>query len=630
MTKWEEELNSEQLIAVKHEGLPLLVLAGAGSGKTRVLTYKVAYLIQEKQVQADKILLLTFTNKAAGEMKERVRLLVGQMPGFAGTFHSFCAFVLRRWGDRIGLNHNFVIYDEDDRTQALKMAMKTLEIDIKKVKVSGIAAMISKAKNEMLTQTDFASMAKGDYQNQTAEIWQLYQKRLIQYQAVDFDDLLLRTVELLKKREIVEKLRAKFEHILVDEYQDTNKAQYLITKLLAGDGNTLTAVGDFSQSVYAWRGADFRNLAYLEKDYPNLTKVELTKNYRSSQNILDAAYGVIGNNTTHPILNLKAVNDSGSKLNLYEAYNEKDEAAFVLRKIANDNNYSKYAILYRTNAQSRTLEESFIRKGIPYVLVGGTKFYERKEIKDVLAYLKVIANNMDKVGWERIEKIGKRRKTAFETWITKTKEQNNFDQLQTVDLLAGVLRSTNYLSLYDEKDEGDLMRLENIKELASVAAEFANLSAFLENVALVQSEAQSQFDKTQEKVTLMTMHAAKGLEFEHVFVIGMEEGLFPHSRSLMDKEQLEEERRLCYVAITRAKKNLYFSCARERLYFGQRSNNVPSRFLAEIPSHLVEKSRSMAGKQFGRDNRFEFDAPTISADELDYLTKDDFEEIDDW
>ncbi len=642
MIKWESELNKEQLAAVKQAGSPLLVLAGAGSGKTRVLTYKVAYLIQVKQLLAKKILLLTFTNKAAGEMKERVAALTGQMPGFAGTFHSFCAWMLRCWGEKIGLDRNFVIYDESDRLQALKMAMKSLDIDIKKIKVNSVAGMISKAKNEMIGVDDFAGMARGDYQKRTVRIWEIYQKRLTKFQAVDFDDLLLKAVVLLEQDEMTKKLQDRFEYILIDEYQDTNKAQYLLTKLLTGKRDNLTVVGDFSQSVYSWRGADFRNLRYLETDYPNLVKIELKQNYRSSQNILDAAYGVIGNNTTHPILKLSAINDLGDKLVLYEANNEKDEVNFVLRKIAYDNDYGRYAVLYRTNAQSRVLEEAFIRRGIPYVLVGGTKFYERREVKDVLAYLRVIANEKDEVSWERVEKVGKRRRAAFENWLAKLRQRNKkLQQMRTEDLLTGVLQSTDYLSLYDEKDENDLMRLENIKELASVAAEFVDLTAFLENVALVQSEAgnnikTSAFAKRlNDTVTLMTIHAAKGLEFKKVFIVGMEEGLFPHSRSLTNKEQLEEERRLCYVAMTRAKKKLYLSCARERLYFGSRSSNMPSRFLSEIPDYLLERQTAKFKTYNNRRQADDLDKSKIhtviiSADELDYLTKDDFEEIDSW
>ena len=629
MTNWKEKLNNQQLKAVTHSGSPLLVLAGAGSGKTRVLTHRTARLIKEEGVESERILLLTFTNKAADEMKKRVKKLVGSTPGFAGTFHSFCAGLLRRYGKIVGLDPDFVIYDQTDKRQALKMVMKELDIDSKVVKVRSVSAQISNAKNEMLSCEAYWDLARGGYQERVARIWREYQKRLKDYQAVDFDDLLLYGVELLGDEGVKQQLHEKYRHVLVDEYQDTNKAQYELTKLLVEDNEEgLTVVGDFSQSIYSWRGADYRNLEHLNRDFSNLKTIELKQNYRSTQNILDAAYGVIENNNTHPILQLEATKSEGKKIKLYKGKDEKSEARFILDQIREGDSYKDFAILYRTNAQSRALEESFIKSGTPYVLVGGTKFYERREIKDILAYLKVIANPKDEVSWERLDKVGKRRRQAFEEWLDQLKNKKELSKVSSEEFMAGVLSSTDYLSLYDEEDENDLMRLENIKELASVAREFSNLRAFLENVALVQSEAQSDLEDS-DKVTLMTMHAAKGLEFKNVFVVGMEEGLFPHSRSLGEKQELEEERRLCYVAFTRAEQNLFLTYTRSRLYFGRRTSNSPSRFLAETPQHLIESVNRKGGRKIvGAD--YSEEAPKVDEDKLQRAVAEDFEEIDNW
>ncbi len=629
MSNWEEKLNNQQLRAVTHSGSPLLVLAGAGSGKTRVLTHRTARLIKEEGVEPERILLLTFTNKAADEMKKRVKKLVGRTPGFAGTFHSFCAGLLRRYGKVVGLDPDFVIYDQTDKRQALKMVMKELDIDSKVVKVRSVSAQISNAKNEMLSCESYWDLARGGYQERVAKIWRDYQKRLKDYQAVDFDDLLLYGVGLLGNERVKQQLHDRYRYVLVDEYQDTNKAQYELTKLLVeGNEEGLTVVGDFSQSIYSWRGADYRNLEHLNRDFNNLETVELKQNYRSTQNILDAAYGVIENNNTHPILQLEATKNEGKKIKLYKGKDEKSEARFILDQIRKGDSYKDFAILYRTNAQSRALEERFIKSGTPYVLVGGTKFYERREIKDILAYLKVIANSKDKVSWERLDKVGKRRRQAFEEWLSQLKSKKELSKVSSEEFMAGVLSSTDYLSLYDEEDENDLMRLENIKELASVAREFSDLRAFLENVALVQSEAQSDLEDS-DKVTLMTMHAAKGLEFKNVFVVGMEEGLFPHSRSLGEKQELEEERRLCYVAFTRAEQNLFLTYTKSRLYFGRRTSNSPSRFLTETPQHLIESVNKKGGRKIiGAD--YSEEAPKVDDDKLQRAVAEDFEEIDNW
>lgn len=629
MIDWKNELNPEQLEAVSYDDGPLLVLAGAGSGKTRVLTYRVAYLMQEKGASGEEILLLTFTNKAAGEMKERVRKLVGSEPGFAGTFHSFCARILRRWGKAIGIDPDFVIYDEDDRLAAVKMAMKEVGADTRQFKPKSIGATISSAKNELLTAEGFAAFARGPFQETVVKVWRVYERNLRNFHALDFDDLLIFGVRLLES-ETGKRIAEGFKYVLVDEYQDTNKAQYKMTKLLVGESEkaNLTVVGDFSQAIYSWRGADFRNLMNLEADFPKMKTIKLEMNYRSTQVILDAAYGVIRKNTQHPILELKTENGSGDKIELYEARDEKEEARRIVERVQAVGEPGRFAVLYRTNAQSRALEESLIRSGIAYVLVGGTKFYERKEIKDVLAYLRVIANPADEVSWERIDKIGKRRRAGFEAWVGEMREKGKLEKMDTESLLKGALNATEYLSMYDERDENDLMRLENIKELSSVAQEFTDLTAFLENVALVQSEAQVNMDTSGGRVTLMTMHAAKGLEFEEVFVIGLEEGLFPHSRSMMDNYSMEEERRLCYVALTRAKKKLNLSYAQRRMIFGHTESSVPSRFLNEIPEDLLKR----IGKfEMGRKEEVVEGGRKIVPDwEVDAAVADDFAEIDEW
>lgn len=636
MIDWKNELNEQQLRAVCYDKGPLLVLAGAGSGKTRVLTYRVAWLIDQGRVKAEDILLLTFTNKAAGEMRQRVEQLVGKRIGFAGTFHAFCAQLLRKYGERVGLGRNYVIYDETDKKELIKTIVKELGFDERELKPAMVMAMIGNAKNEMLGVGDYAEMARGFSQKQVAQVWERYEMRMRESNAVDFDDLLRLGVRLLEIDEVGERMRAEYSQILIDEYQDTNRAQYQLTTLLDGKRGNLTVVGDFSQSIYSWRGADYRNLNLLKQEYANLETVKLEENYRSTQRILDAAYGVIGNNTGHPILELKAIGKLGDKVMTYEAKNEREEAKFVIEKMNGE--YGKYAVLYRTNAQSRSLEEAMIRAGVPYVLVGGVKFYERKEIKDVLAYLRVIANEVDMLSWQRIEKLGKRRADKFKGWLETVRGRG---ELSTEELLMGVLENSGLVEKFDRNNESDLARLENIQELMSVAKEFSDLNSFLENVALVQSEAQSSLDLDKGVVTLMTVHAAKGLEFSEVFVVGLEEGLFPHSRSIIDKEQLEEERRLMYVAMTRAKEKLYLSYARQRLFFGQRNNGSPSRFLSEIPESLVETVRNRTpayvdGRRKRESNgwrvvnEWETAPKPVNGRVVEELVSDDFDEIDSW
>jgi len=595
------ELNSQQQRATTYGDGPLLILAGAGSGKTRALTYRAAYLILEKHIPAENILLLTFTNKAAGEMKERIqRLIASHLSPFtfhlpyAGTFHSFCAKVLRADGDLLGISHNFVIYDEADQADAIRGVIKKLDLSIKEYKPQSVLNTISGAKNELLSELEYPQYARGIWQKNVAQIYLEYQRFLRQNQAVDFDDLIFKVIDLFKKfPEVLGKYQNKYRYLLVDEYQDTNHAQYVLTKLLASRYRNLTVVGDCSQSIYGWRGANFRNLINLKSDFPALKIINLEQNYRSTKTILDVAYSVICHNTTHPILKLWTKNEEGEKIYLYEASSEINEAEFIVNQISrhlDQYRLSDFAILYRTNAQSRVLEEFFLQSGIPYVLVGGTRFYQRKEVKDVLAYLRLIANPKDTVSHVRIEKLGKARLEKFLNWQERNLSKNK--RLLTLDLFDELLKATNYLELYDPKDEEDLARLENINELRSVANEFPDLNDFLENVSLVEQESLPDKPATngdkKEAVTLMTLHAAKGLEFPIVFIVGMEEGLFPHSRSLLNQSELEEERRLCYVGITRAKKKLFLTYARRRLYFGQHSANEVSRFIQDIPEDLIK------------------------------------------
>lgn len=593
------DLNDAQKAAVTFDSGPLLVLAGAGSGKTRVLTHRVAYFIFKGLARPENVLLLTFTNKAANEMKERMIALIGQSPKFAGTFHSFCAKVLRIDGYQIGIPKSFLIYDEQDQKEAVKEIMKETGISADSISPGSILAAISEAKNQMLTPTQYAEFAKGEFAETVFKIYILYEKYLRETQALDFDDLLIKTVELFKNSPTtLIKWQNQLTHVFVDEWQDTNKIQYALTKLIVGKRKDITAVGDASQSIYSWRGADFRNINYLVRDFPNIKIINLEQNYRSTQNILDAANSVISKNTTHPILKLWTQNHSGEKIKLYTARNGLDEASFVVNEITKLTserafNYKDFVVLYRTNAQSRVLEESLLHAGIPYALVGGIRFYERKEIKDVISYLRLLSNPKEKVSLKRIAKLGVRR---FEKFRNFAKELGDISGNSTLDLMDAVISKTEYLELYSKESEENLARLENIKELRSVATEFPDLDEFLENVALVEQEQEIGVptvwpgESIVGKVTLMTLHAAKGLEFPVVFIVGMEEGLFPHSRSLFDSNQLEEERRLAYVGITRAKKLLYLSYASRRLYFGEKVSNPPSRFIIDIPEELLQSA----------------------------------------
>ncbi len=599
-----KDLNQEQKEAVFQTDGPIIILAGAGSGKTRVLTYKVMYLMLEKGINPLNILMVTFTNKAANEMKQRVQKM-GAAPTVA-TFHSLCAKILRIEGKHIDLPPQFAIYDTQDSIDAVKEAMKKLDISIKDYKPTSILANISQAKNELISESEYSKYARGNFQEKVAIIYPIYQKILSENHALDFDDLLSKTVLLFETNpQILEKYQNRFQYILIDEYQDTNRAQYILTKKLAGKWNNVCVVGDFSQSIYSWRGADFTNLTRFKDDFKNTKTFSLSQNYRSTQKILDSASSVISRNTTHPVLKLWTKNPQGEEVVIFEAQNEQQEVEFIIAnmdKLSKEDKenfkFSNIAVLYRTNAQSRVLEEVFLHNSIPYILIGGTRFYERKEIKDVLAYLRALDNKNDKISLKRIEKIGKRKMDKFLEFQTSF---NTTDKLNTIEILDKIIKRTEYLNLYDENDEDDRERLENIKELRSVALKFPLLTNFLENVSLVEQEYPSNSLRTgmpdgetnnqkPDAVILMTLHAAKGLEFPYVFMVGMEEGIFPHSRSLMDKHELEEERRLCYVGMTRARKRLFLIYARKRIFFGQKTSNVISRFILELPRDVIEQN----------------------------------------
>lgn len=617
-----DSLNPDQQAAVISTDGPNLILAGAGSGKTRVLTHKVAYLIGEKHVPPQSILVWTFTNKAAEEMKNRIFTLLNLTPDnqhltpIMGTFHSLCARFLRTDGFQIGLSKSFVIYDETDALEAIKLALKNLSMDPKKLNPSAVRHTISSAKNEMITPIMYPALARGFFQEQVAKVYTEYTRILTKNQALDFDDLLLTTIRLFTEApHILTAYQDRFRYILVDEYQDTNAVQYKLVKLLAASHHNITVVGDAAQSIYSFRGADFRNIVNFRSDYPDVKVFNLEQNYRSTQNILDAAYAVISSNKSHPILKLWTDNLGGEKITLFEARTEVDEANFLAEQIQSLSNsklassaytLSDFAILYRTNAQSRVLEEAFLRYGITYKLVGGVQFYERKEIKDILAFLRLIQNPQDSISINRIEKIGKGRSRSFYSYrellidksntLPTSERETETINIPTLELLDGIVSVTNYFDYLDDGTDTGANKIDNVKELRSVAEEFPNLSQFLENVALVQDAytptGRLKKSKDTNAVTLMTIHAAKGLEFPIVFIVGLEEGLFPHSRSLMNPGEMEEERRLAYVAITRAKHKLFMTYTRSRLFFGTRSNNLVSRFLSSIPENLLENNLS--------------------------------------
>ncbi|OGC54686.1 hypothetical protein A2797_02270 [candidate division WWE3 bacterium RIFCSPHIGHO2_01_FULL_48_15] len=630
-------LNPQQKEAATYANGPSLVVAGPGSGKTRVLTHKISYLIKELKTPPEAILAVTFTNKAADEMRERITRLLGnqvtreepafpaaqlpnypvtELPTWIGTFHSICAKILRVDGNAIGIPPGFLIYDESDQKDLLKNILEEVGIVGEKFAPASILNAISSAKNEMIDAQEYASLAEGYFQETVAQIYPRYQEELRKAQAMDFDDLLGEAVRLFKnKPDVLKRWQNRFRHVLVDEYQDTNHAQYLFVQLLSQEHQNLTVVGDMSQAIYSWRGADFRNILRFEKDYPKAKIFRLAQNYRSTKSILLAARALIEHNRTHLPLELWTENEIGTPIVLYAAENELEEAFSISAQITamlsdgRAKNYHDFSVLYRTNAQSRVLEEVFIRGGIPYILVGGVKFYERKEIKDVLAYLRLIHNPKDRVSLQRAEKIGKRRLLKF----FEVGKEENFLSLSPVEILDKILEQTGYLKYLEDGTKVGEERIENVKELRSVASEFGTLAEFLEHVALVDNSGprtnthagiarygeampSNSHPNPRGFVTLMTLHSAKGLEFPFVFITGLEEGLLPHSRSLTNQEELEEERRLLYVGMTRAQKELHLCFARERLFFGSRAISTPSRFLQEIgEEHFIHHLPTSAG-----------------------------------
>lgn len=635
-----DTLNDRQCEAVKHTEGPLLITAGAGSGKTKVLTCRIAHLL-ELGVAPYRILAITFTNKAAKEMKERVTNLVGAQADsiWLSTFHSFCAKLLRFEVDGFhGYTRNFTIYDSSDQLVLVKDCLKKLNLDDKQFMPRSVLETISSAKNVLMDAKAFAAKASDFYEQKVADVYALYQEKLRENNAVDFDDLLFLAVRLLQEKEDVrEKYQSRFQYILVDEYQDTNHAQYALTKILAARWRNICVVGDADQSIYAWRGADIRNIIDFTRDYPDAASIKLEQNYRSTKTILHAANAVIDNNESRPKKTLWTENPAGNKIIHYQAQTEHDEADYIAGVIYNRHEishepYGDMAILFRTNAQSRVLEEKLMRYAIPYTMVGGTKFYDRKEIKDILAYLRLLYNPEDSLSLTRIINVPKRSigATTLEHVAAYAEEQgislfealsstdeipvtkrartslenfaamifdllNDIEGKDVLSLIETVIKQTGYGDMLDKEAEHDPQgesRKENVGEFLSVAKDYmdsnpeGSLQDFLENVALVSDV--DDFESSDSKVTLMTLHAAKGLEFPVVFLVGLDEGLFPHSRTLMDPSQVEEERRLAYVGITRAERQLYVTNAVTRTMYGRISAYMPSRFLEEIPPQLME------------------------------------------
>ncbi|MFI9391036.1 DNA helicase PcrA [Streptomyces bauhiniae] len=673
-----EGLNENQRAAVVHAGSPLLIVAGAGSGKTRVLTHRIAHLLAERHVHPGQILAITFTNKAAGEMKERVEQLVGPRAGamWVMTFHSACVRILRRESKRLGFTSSFSIYDAADSKRLMALVCRDLDLDPKRYPPKSFSAKISNLKNELIDEEDFAAQATDGFEKTLAQAYALYQSRLREANALDFDDLIMTTVNLLRAfPDVAEHYHRRFRHVMVDEYQDTNHAQYALVRELVGTGARaeedadvppneydvppaeLCVVGDADQSIYAFRGATIRNILQFEEDYPDATTILLEQNYRSTQTILSAANAVIERNESRRPKNLWTNAGQGAGIVGYVADTEHDEAQFVADEIdrltdAGDAKAGDVAVFYRTNAQSRVFEEIFIRVGLPYKVVGGVRFYERKEVRDVLAYLRVLANPEDSVPMRRIlnvpkrgigeraeamiDALAQREKISFPQALKRVDEAYGMaarstnavrrfnalmDDLRTIvesgagpaTVLEAVLERTGYLAeLQASTDPQDETRIENLQELAAVALEFeqeredgeqGTLAEFLERVALVADSDQIPDEEDGDGViTLMTLHTAKGLEFPVVFLTGMEDGVFPHMRALNQTKELEEERRLAYVGITRARERLYLTRAALRSAWGQPSYNPPSRFLEEIPATHLEWKRTgaSAAPAFGK------------------------------
>jgi DNA helicase-2/ATP-dependent DNA helicase PcrA len=639
-----QDLNPEQQRAVQTTEGPLLILAGAGSGKTKTLTHRIAYLIASHKASPYNILAVTFTNKAAQEMRRRVAFLLNEnsdnrsfMP-YIGTFHAICVRLLRQDGDHINVPKTFVIFDETDRLNVVKQVSKQLLIDDKIFPASSIVALISSAKSELIEPAEYMGLAITPAQRVAAQIYPLYERQLHDAMALDFDDLINRTINLLLyQKAIAEKWRQQFNYIMIDEYQDTNTAQYKLIKLLTNQNRNITVVGDDWQSIYSWRNADFRNILNFESDYPNCTVIKLEQNYRSTKYILDAAHAVIMNNTQRSDKKLWTNAPYGLPVQLLQVSNERAEGEVIVRLIrdaiaAKQKSYSDYAILYRTNAQSRSIEETFIHYGLPYRIVGGQRFYDRKEIKDIVAYLRLLYQPEDRLSFERVinvpaRGIGPKSRQQFYNWQT----DNNYSLAEALAAVEsctntnlppkarrGLAELNDILSVLRELAKDDLpsvvieslisrldylkylndgtalgeSRQENVKELMSVAQAYRDvgLADFLEEVSLVSDIDQADFNS--DAVTLMTLHSAKGLEFPVVFIVGLEETILPHSRSLYDQSEMEEERRLCYVGMTRAKAELYMLYATSRVLYGGVQHNPPSRFLSEITTNLANNYAS--------------------------------------
>ena len=641
-----EGLNPEQRRAVETTEGPLLIQAGAGSGKTKTLTHRIAYIIASHKASPYNILAVTFTNKAAREMRERVAKLLGEDPDnrsfmpYMGTFHSICVRILRQDGDKVGIPKSFVIFDEADRLQAVKQAIKQKMIDEKSFPAKQLAAMISNAKNEMLTPEEFAGNGAGSTpaQRAAADIYPLYEKALHDAAALDFDDLIHRTAKMLQdNEEIRQKWQRRFKYVMIDEYQDTNAAQYKLVRLLTNQNNNIAVVGDDWQSIYSWRGADFRNILNFEKDYPTCTVIRLEQNYRSTKHILDAAHAVITKNQQRSDKKLWTSEGNGLPVQMLQVVNERAEGEAIVRRIRNavDSGYRRYnhfAVLYRTNAQSRSVEETFIHYGIPYRIVGGQRFYDRKEIKDLMAYLRLIYQPEDRISFTRAVNIpsrgiGEKTLDNFFRW----QQDNNMTLLEALtevatsdvltakamkglselaDMLAtmrdimkdaspsgvidSLVRRLDYYHYLSDGTPQSESRIENVKELISVANSYEEqgMDVFLEEVSLVSDVDQADFEGNA--VTLMSLHASKGLEFPVVFMIGMEETVFPHSRALYDQSEMEEERRLCYVGMTRAREELYMTYASGRMLYGGVQHNPPSRFLSEVDAKFMPSDNSHA------------------------------------
>ncbi|MDD5731491.1 MAG: UvrD-helicase domain-containing protein [Patescibacteria group bacterium] len=629
-----KDLNPEQKKAVTTIDGPILILAGAGSGKTRVITYRIAYLISQG-ISAQNILAVTFTNKAAGEMKERIIKLLGEkkLGLWIGTFHSICARILRREIKHIGFESNFSIYDTSDQISLIKEILKLLGIDEKMFNPNAVSSKISSIKNELISPITYSNNFANSYFDQkVAEVYEVYEKELKKRNALDFDDLISKTIEVLDLHpEILERYRKMFQYILVDEYQDTNRSQYLLVKMLTNNKNNICVVGDPDQSIYNFRGADIRNILNFEKDHPNTKIFKLEENYRSTKNILNCAQGLIEKNKQRKKKDIWTKNEAGEMVTVFQAFNQIEEGEYIVSEIRKILRFDKKATLndmvvfYRTHAQSRALEEVFLNNSTPYRIIGGVSFYARREVKDILSYLNILNNPADLTSLKRIinvptrgiglgamkylvginnindikdllEKVDPRTKKGLEKFYNiyrKLKEESS--RVVVSDLISAILKDIEYKDhLIDGTHEGE-SRWENVKELMSVAKRFddlnpnESLASFLQDVSLITSADNQDYNK--ESISLMTLHSAKGLEFDYVFIVGMEENIFPHAQSMTDEHDLEEERRLCYVGITRAKKRLYFIYTNSRMLYGGVQSNPPSRFLEEMPSELLRYSQ---------------------------------------